>query len=564
MNDNTLNIRHRSAPPEHVAALIAAEIPAPLAKLYAARGISTADAVRHGLAGLPSPQLLKGIAQAVERLSRAIDLNERICIVADYDADGATACAVGIRGLRALGATVDYLVPNRFEFGYGLTPEIVALAIAEKSPQLIVTVDNGIASVDGVAAARAQGVDVLVTDHHLPAAQLPAALIVNPNQPGCAFPSKAIAGVGVMFYVLMALRTTRDARNVNLAQWLDLVAAGTVADVVALDEVNRTLVEQGIRRMRAGHACAGLRALFAVGGREITNATTQDLGFIVGPRINAAGRLADITLGIECLLTDDADRATEIAAELDALNRERREIEAGMRDEAFASARARVAEDHYTICLMDARWHQGVIGIVAGRLKDALHRPTIVFAPGNGDGALRGSGRSISGFHLRDALDLVSKRTPDLIEKFGGHAMAAGLSIAHENFEKFATAFEAVAQELLTTDVLTRVHWTDGAYSAPQVFANDVAALNSAVWGQGFPAPMFDEVVTVIDQRIVGGKHLKLRVKRESGDIITALLWNETQIPAAQIHVVYKLVVNTFNGKTAPEMMIDAWRGVSA
>ncbi len=554
-----LRILRRTSTAEQVEALVAQNVSPALAPLYAARGIENAQGVHYALANLPSPALMKGIDAAAARLSAAIDANTRICILADYDADGATACAVGLRGLRAMGARVSYLVPNRFEFGYGLTSEIVALAMSEQSPDLIVTVDNGIASIDGVAYARAQGVDVIVTDHHLPAAQLPDAIIVNPNQPSCAFPSKALAGVGVMFYVLLALRSLRGAREVNLAQWLDLVAVGTVADVVPLDALNRTLVDQGLKRIRSGHCCEGVRALFRVAGKNVGLAGAQDLGFIVGPRINAAGRLSDISLGIECLITDDAARADEIACELDALNRERRDIEAGMREEALAGLAKLDVAEQFSVCLTNETWHQGVIGIVAGRMKDLYNRPSIVFAPGATDDELKGSGRSIAGFHLRDALDLLSKREPLLIKKFGGHAMAAGLTINAVDFAAFAAGFEAVAREWLTREQLEKVFITDGAYATTKAEVTDVYALQHAVWGQGFPPPQFDEVVQVLDQRIVGGKHSKLRVAREGAAPVTALLWNHTETLPSKIHVVYRWNVNTFNGNESAEMVVEAW-----
>jgi single-stranded-DNA-specific exonuclease len=559
MSAAPLKISRRETTPLQIEALLAQGVAPALATLYAARGVAQVESVRYALANLPAPAQMKGMEAAVARLSKAIDANEQICIVADYDADGATACAVGLRGLRAMGANVTYLVPNRFEYGYGLTPEIVALAIKESSPTLLVTVDNGIASIDGAAFARTQGVEVIVTDHHLPAAQLPDAIIVNPNQPGCAFPTKALAGVGVMFYVLMALRAARSAREINLAQWLDLVALGTVADVVPLDEVNRTLVDQGLKRIRSGQCCEGVRALFRVAGKDISQSSAQDLGFITGPRINAAGRLSDISLGIECLITDDPARANEIAEELDALNRERREIESGMRDEALASIQKLDVSAQFSICLTHETWHQGVIGIVAGRLKDSYNRPTIVFAPGIGDDELKGSGRSIVGFHLRDALDLVSKRAPQLIKKFGGHAMAAGLSIRREDFQEFVTAFERVAEEWLTRDQLEHVFATDGAYFAPNIQVSDVHTLQQAVWGQGFPAPQFDEIVEVLDQRILKEKHSKLRVARAGAVPVTALMWNHAEPLPRKIHVVYRWNVNSFNGKESAEMMIEAW-----
>ncbi|HEY8244802.1 MAG TPA: single-stranded-DNA-specific exonuclease RecJ, partial [Casimicrobiaceae bacterium] len=426
----------RRAVPAAAAALVASGIDPLLARLYASRGIREAGELDHSLGGLPPPSLMKGIDAAAQRLVHAIDARERIVIVADYDADGATACAIGLRALRAMGADVHFLVPNRFEHGYGLTPEIVALAQG-MGARLIVTVDNGIASVEGVTAAATIGIDVLVTDHHLPGERLPSpALIVDPNQPGCGFPSKHVAGVGVMFYVLAATRALLrergrdDAALPNLASLLDIVALGTVADVVRLDRVNRIFVDQGLRRIRAGRAHAGIAALFAVAGRDASLATATDLGFVAGPRINAAGRLADMSLGIRCLTTDDEREAFALATELDRMNRERRAIEATIEEEALADLDALAAGvgDRASVCVHRATWHQGVVGIVASRLKDRVHRPVIVFAPGS-DGELRGSGRSIEGFHLRDALDLVSKREPGAILRFGGHAFAAGLTL---------------------------------------------------------------------------------------------------------------------------------------
>ena len=427
--------------PADAAALAAAGVHPVLARVFAARGIATRDDLDTDLARLPPFAAMKGIDAAAARLADAIAAREKIVIVADYDADGATACAVAMRGLGALGADVDFLVPNRFEYGYGLTPEIVRAAVRMR-PRLLVTVDNGIASHDGVAAAAALGLDVLITDHHLPAATLPApALIVNPNQPGCTFPSKHLAGVGVMFYVLLATRALLRTRRAfgagpepNFATLLDLVALGTVADVVRLDRVNRTLVAQGLARIRAGRAQPGIAALFTAAGRDPRRATAYDLGFVAGPRLNAAGRLADMTVGIRCLLAETTVAALPLAVELDRLNRERRDVESAMQEEALAELDARAAmttrPEAYTLCLYRPEWHQGVVGIVASRLKDRFHRPALVFARGGLAGELRGSGRSIAGFHLRDALDLVAKRAPGMLVRFGGHAFAAGLTLA--------------------------------------------------------------------------------------------------------------------------------------
>ena len=534
------------------------------ARLYAARGITQPTDIEWKLSQLPSPASLKGIDAVCERLMTAIEKRERILIVADYDADGATACAVGLRGLRLMGADISYIVPNRFEFGYGLTPEIVALA-AKESPKVIVTVDNGIASVDGVAAARKLGIDVVVTDHHLPGETLPdTPTIVNPNQPGCTFPSKAIAGVGVMFYVLLALRTRLRERGVYSAETqpdlntlLDLVSLGTVADVVPLDGVNRRLVEAGLRRMRDGRANAGVNALFEIAKRDVKKATAYDLGFMLGPRVNAAGRLDDISLGIECLITDDTARAAEIAGELDRLNRERKSIESGMREEADQLITASITPEQKSIVVTDPTWHQGVVGIVAGRLREAHHRPTIVFAPGD-DGELKGSGRSIPGFHMRDALDLVSKRGPTLMRKFGGHAMAAGLTIDEANFAAFAAMFEQVANEWLTPDQLEQRVESDGSFALAEFDFETAEALHRHVWGQAFPAPLFDDEFTVMDSRIVGFKHTKLRLKRD-GRIFDAIRFGCTDTPPQPMRAAYRVSLSEYQGTQRLELIVERW-----
>ncbi len=441
-----------------------------MARLMAARGLNSPDQWSGEMNGLIPPSQLTHVEKAAVFLADAIEAKKNLTVVADYDCDGATACAVALRGLRAMGARVDYIVPNRFEYGYGLTPEIVELTAREKSPDIIITVDNGIASHAGVEEASRRGIEVLVTDHHLPAQTLPnAAVIVNPNQPGCGFPSKNLAGVGVMFYTLLALRAEcrkrghfDESTQPRLDSLLDLVALGTVADVVKLDANNRILVAQGIKRIRAGRAHTGIAALFSVASREMRKATPFDLGFTLGPRLNAAGRLSDMSLGIECLLTDDATRAWNIARELDTINRQRREIETDMQEAALASLEDIQPTENATLTLFNEDWHQGVIGIVASRLKEKFYRPTITFAPA-GNGLIKGSGRSIPGFHLRDALDLVSKRAPSLIDKFGGHAMAAGLSLRETDFAAFALAFEAVGKEWLSAAELEHVLETDGS-----------------------------------------------------------------------------------------------------
>jgi single-stranded-DNA-specific exonuclease len=537
-----------------------------LARIYAARGVETPEALSTELQQLLPPDQLKGMREAATYLADAIAARKQFLIVADYDCDGATACAVGLRGLRALGARVDYIVPNRFEYGYGLTPEIVALA-AQHAPDVIVTVDNGIASVDGVAAANARGIDVVVTDHHLPGAELPdARVIVNPNQPGCTFPSKHLAGVGVMFYVLLALRAELRERGAftlqnqpRLDALLDLVALGTVADVVRLDANNRTLVAQGQRRMRAGRMHAGVAALFRAAGREAARATTFDLGFGLGPRLNAAGRLADMSLGIECLTTDDPARAWAIAQELDGMNRERRAIESGMQEEALTIMSQPLDGLDPTTCttlsLFNDTWHQGVIGIVASRIKEKFHRPTITFAPGD-DGYIKGSGRSIAGFHLRDALDLVSKRHPGLLVKFGGHAMAAGLTLRAEDFNLFRQAFETVGCEWLNDDALARVLETDGDIEAECMTTHFVTLLEDQVWGQGFPAPVFAGEFEVVSQTLLKDKHLKLQLGRGK-DRFDAIWFNHAAQLGRNAFVAYRLDNNTFNGRTRVQLIVE-------
>ena len=554
--------------------LVEAGITPFFARLYAARGVTHPRELEADLARLLPPSLLHCADRAARFLADAIAADRRLCIVADYDCDGATACAVGLRGLRMLGAQhVDYIVPNRFEYGYGLTPEIVELARDTKHPDVIVTVDNGIASIDGVDAANRHGIDVLVTDHHLPAARLPAAAcIVNPNQPGCTFPSKHLAGVGVMFYVLFALRAELRRRGAyasapqpRLDRLLDLVALGTVADVVRLDANNRLIVMQGLERIRSGRMQPGVAALFRVAGREARSASGFDLGFALGPRINAAGRLADMTLGIECLVTDDASRAMEIAEMLDAINRERRDIEASMQESALAAVESRReamdaaarpgTRPRATLVLFDEEWHQGVVGLVASRLKDRFHRPTIAFAV-NGDGSLRGSGRSIPGLHLRDALDLVFKREPTLIDRFGGHAMAAGLTIARVDLQRFEAAFEKAVAAMLDPAALKRTIETDGSLDQAEATVANVLALEAQVWGQGFAPPVFVDTFDVDSQRIVKEKHLKLTLRR-GRDVFDAIWFNNVTVLPTRAHVVYRLASNSYNGSTKLQFIVE-------
>jgi single-stranded-DNA-specific exonuclease len=582
-------LRTRDVPPRAAFALEQAGVHPLLARLFAARGVRSADELDDGLAKLLPPTALMGAMAAATLLADAIAARARICIVADYDCDGATACAVALRGLAMLGAapaTLGYVVPDRLIHGYGLTPAIVDLAMAQGSaqspsapPQLLVTVDNGIASSAGVAHARALGLQVLVTDHHLPAldphgaVQLPDAnVIVNPSQPGCAFESKALAGVGVMFYVLLALRAEQRARGLfdaanqpRLDALLDLVALGTVADVVRLDGNNRRLVAQGLRRIRMGRMQAGVAALFTAAGRVPARASAFDFGFALGPRINAAGRLSDMTLGIECLTTDDPARAAELAQQLDAINRERREVEADMRLQAevlldaLLATQVDSASTPPALVLFDPAFHEGVVGIVAGRLKDRLHRPTFVLARGQ-DGFLKGSGRSIAGFHLRDALDLVSKRHPGVLRKFGGHAMAAGCTLAEEDWPTFAGALQQVATEWLQPETLNRCLATDGPLAGEYFNITTVATLDAQVWGQGFEAPVFCDVVDVLQQRLVGEKHLKLRVRLagQAAPLRDAIWFGHAEPLPARVRLAYRLNLDEFQGQQRLQMVVEA------
>ncbi len=569
----------REAPPRSVWALTQAGVHPLLAQLYAARGVHSPDELDDGLARLLPPEALQGARQAAELLADSMAQGLHLCIVADYDCDGATACAVGMRGLRLLGAglgfsAVSYLVPDRVVDGYGLTPTI-AERVRAAGADLLVTVDNGIASFEGVAQARALGLKVLVTDHHLPAQRdgavvLPEAdVIVNPNQPGCSFPSKAMAGVGVMFYVLLALRAELRRRGVYDAQTqpkldalLPLVALGTVADVVKLDGNNRRLVAQGLKRIRAGQMPAGLAALFAAAGRQPQVASSFDFGFALGPRINAAGRLSDMTLGIECLLTDDAQRADELARMLDQINRERRDIEGQMREQAMQAADAMIDEGEEpppAVAIFDPDFHEGVVGIVASRIKDRLHRPSFVFAASAAPGKeheLKGSGRSIPGFHLRDALDLVAKRHPGVLLRFGGHAMAAGCTVPEERFEEFEAALQQVAREWLDASTLTRRLETDGPL-APEYRRTDVVeALHRQVWGQGFAAPTFCEELDVVSQRLVGEKHLSLKL-RHQGQPVDGMWFGHTEPLPARCKLAFRLDADEWQGVRRVRFLIE-------
>ena len=587
---NIPTLRTRDVPPRAAFALEQAGVHPLLARLFAARGVRSAAELDDGLAHLLPPSTLLGSTAAAVLLADAIAAGQRICIVADYDCDGATACAVALRGLVMLGATpanVGYVVPDRAVHGYGLTPAIVDLAfpgltaVPPGTPQatttaVLVTVDNGIASIAGVAHARALGLQVLVTDHHLPALDasgavvLPEAdVIVNPSQPGCTFESKALAGVGVMFYVLLALRAEQRARGLfaanqqpRLDTLLDLVALGTVADVVKLDSNNRRLVAQGLKRVRAGRMQPGVAALFTAAGRNAERAAGFDFGFALGPRINAAGRLSDMTLGIECLTTDDPARAAELAQQLDAINHQRREVEADMRLQAelllddLLARQLDAAATPPALVLFDPEFHEGVVGIVAGRLKDQLHRPTFVLARGQ-DGLLKGSGRSIAGFHLRDALDLVSKRHPGVLRKFGGHAMAAGCTLDEADLPTFASALRQVAVEWLQPAALARVLATDGPLGLEYFNIATVAQLDAQVWGQGFEAPLFCDEVDVLQQRLVGEKHLKLRV-RHAGQLRDAIWFGHSDMLPARVRLAYRLNLDSFQGQQRLQMVVEA------
>ena len=547
-------------------------LPPLLTRLYAARGVQSAAELDKGLARLIPYQQLKGMDAAVDLLVLGLQHGQRMLIVGDFDADGATASTVGVLGLRMLGAAhVDYLVPNRFEYGYGLTPEIVAVAL-EREPQLLITVDNGISSVEGVAAAKAAGLTVLVTDHHLPGAELPAAdAIVNPNQPGCDFPSKALAGVGVMFYVLLALRArlremgwfTAQRPEPNLGELLDLVALGSVADVVPLDANNRILVHQGLARIRAGRARPGLRAILEVAGRDHRRITSTDLGFILGPRLNAAGRLDDMALGIECLLCEDEALARDMAVQLDQLNQDRKAIEQGMQREALAQLKDLPLQDMpFGLCLFEPDWHQGVIGILASRMKERYHRPTIAFADA-GDGVLKGSARSVPGFHIRDALDAVAAQHPQLISKFGGHAMAAGLSLLESDFAAFRDAFDTEVRRQLSAADLTGRLLSDGSLQDHELSMQTAGHLREAgPWGQHFPEPLFDGEFKLVQQRLVGERHLKMLLQTPSGsDLYDAIAfnidpqcWPNQQV--SRVRIAYTLDINEFRGRQSLQLMV--------
>lgn len=534
----------------------------PLARVLAARGIESADDLKPDWRAMLPPLSLMGTTAAARILADAIEAGKRIMVIADYDCDGATACAVALLGLREMGATVDYLVPDRFVYGYGLTPEIVELA-ASKKADLILTVDNGMASIDGVEKAKALGIDVIITDHHLPAEKLPAAAcIVNPNTPGCDFPSKNLAGVGVMFYVLMALRAEFRARGrfdaanqPRLDALVDLVALGTVADVVKLDRNNRILVQQGLAKVRRGHTHPGLKALFEIAGRPSAQARVRDFGFVIAPRINAAGRLDLMTAGIECLISRTDDEAQHYAKILDDYNRQRRELELDMQwDAAMLLNKIDVTKRH-TLALFEPTWHQGIVGLVASRVKESKHRPTIAFANA-ADGEMKGSGRSIEGVHLRDMLDLVTKKAPGIIKKFGGHAMAAGLTIDAHHFEDFSRAFESVVTENCDKEVFERHVYVDGDLAARDITPALVEAINGQIWGQGFLPPLFANEFKVLHQTVLKGGHLKLMLEMQGARFSGIFFRRSAQVPDVA-RLAYRPEINEWMGQKSIQLVIE-------
>lgn len=543
-------------------------VPPVLRRLYAARGIGDPGRVEHRLKRLLPPRALGGVDAATALLAAAIEADRSILVVGDYDCDGATGAAVAVRGLRMLGGRrVGYVVPDRFEHGYGLTPALVASL--QKLPDLIVTVDNGVASMAGVEAARERGIEVIVTDHHLPGEELPrAAAMVNPNLPGDAFPSKALAGVGVMFYLLLALRARLRERGrfdgavePDLATLLDLVALGTVADLVPLDDNNRLLVEAGLRRIRGGRACAGISALVESSRRSCATLVASDLAFALGPRLNAAGRLENMALGVECLLSDEPDQARRLSAQLSAINAERRELQTSMVAEAEHMVAGATVGDAVGVVLYDPTWHAGVVGLVASKLKERLHRPVVAFAPAAADGAeLRGSARSIPGFHIRDALAEIAAREPGLIPRFGGHAMAAGLSLAAADLARFAAAFDALARGRIDADQLQAVIWSDGELAPPELDLELARALRFAgPWGQGFPAPVFDNEFECVRQRRMGLNHLRLDLRDpRDGRLHEAVMFNVepgTELPS-RLRAAYELQVNDWQGRESARLLL--------
>lgn len=538
------------------------------ARLCAARGVVSPGELDDKLAALLPYQTLTNCEAAASRLADAVQKKEKILIVADYDADGATACSVGMAGLGAMGAAVDFLVPNRFEHGYGLTPELAEIAAAQ-GVDLLVTVDNGIASIAGVARAQALGLDVIVTDHHLPAEEVPNCIIVNPNQRGCGFASKSLAGVGVIFYVLIALRAELRARDYfsgclnraepKLDELLDLVALGTVADVVALDHNNRILVSQGLKRIRAGKMSHGIRALFQTARCSAQKAQPFDFGYKIAPRINAAGRLDDMSIGIACLLSGSLNEAENMASELNELNQTRQEIEQEMLSDILADCPSALPREQTTLCVYRDSFHQGVVGIVASRLKEKFYRPVFVFAPDD-EGNYRGSGRSISGVHLRDVLDAISKRAPEIIIKFGGHAMAAGLTLRSGSLKTFGDLFEDIVRSQVNEDTLSQTYLTDGSLKASDITLANAQLINAQIWGQGFPPPSFADTFQVLRQQSMGPnkKHTKAWLTKE-GQEFEAMFWRCEDTLPRDIRAVYRPTVNEWRGNTELQLYVDYW-----
>ncbi|MFA5702550.1 MAG: single-stranded-DNA-specific exonuclease RecJ [Advenella sp.] len=565
----SVKISDRAQNPGYQQQLENAGIHTLLARLWAARGVNDPAQTQPHWQNMLAPSLLSEVNQAASLLADAIEQRKKLLIIADYDCDGATACATGVRALRQMGADIDFLVPNRFETGYGLSPAVVSLACQHPNgkPDILITVDNGIASVEGVQAAREEGMDVIVTDHHLPGDTLPDALcIVNPNKPGCTFPSKSLAGVGVIFYVMLALRAEMRKRGhfepkggPRLDNLADLLALGTVADVVRLDSNNRLLVTQGLNKIRKGYLQPGIKALFMVAGSNFQEASATDLGFKIGPRINAAGRLADMSLGIRCLITDDETEALHLARQLDEINHQRRSIEHEMSEQALATLASPESAQSASICVFNESWHQGVVGIVASRLKEKFWKPTLAFAPADND-ELRGSGRSIPELHLRDALDLVSKRHPGMILKFGGHAMAAGLSLKTAYFEAFANAFNEAVQEMTGTSSFEPLLETDGSLDPVYANAETALLLQNQVWGAGFPAPLFRDVYRIRNQRLLKDKHLKLKVERNQV-LYDAIWFNQQESLPEYAELVYELVPNQWNGVVSAQLLVKHARG---
>ena len=565
---HTKRIATRPINPQLQSALQAAGANPLIAQLYAARNVADSSELNDSLKQLIPYTQLTNCTAAASRLADAIAARQKILIIADYDADGATACSVAMKGLASMGAVVDFFVPNRFEHGYGLTPELANIAHA-KGADLIVTVDNGISSAEGVARAKALGLDVIVTDHHIAGSVIPDCIIVNPNQRGCAFPSKSMAGVGVIFYVLIALRAELRARDYfsgcpaiaepKLDELLDLVALGTVADVVPLDHNNRILVSQGLKRIRAGKMSHGIRALFQTARCSVQKAQPFDFGYKIAPRINAAGRLDDMSIGIACLLSGSLNEAESMASELNELNQTRQEIEQEMLTDILAECPSTLPREQTTLCMYRDSFHQGVVGIVASRLKEKFYRPVFVFAPDD-DGNYRGSGRSIAGVHLRDVLDAISKRAPDIIIKFGGHAMAAGLTLRQGSLKTFGELFEDIVRSQVNEDTLSQTYLTDGSLKASDITLANAQLINAQIWGQGFPPPSFADTFQVIRQQSMGAdkKHTKAWLAKE-GQEFEAMFWRCEDILPRDIRVVYRPTVNEWKGNTELQLYVDYW-----